>query len=727
MSLPAAAEVLVAGAGPAGATAAVTLARQGMEVLLVGKEGGSRPAGGYDVLITGQARGMLASAGLASLVPVRPVNLVELRFGASVTRTVSDSGAAVCDWREFRRALRGAAVSAGARYVRGTVTSLTPQAGAHQAVIACGGSQAAVSARHAVVAAGGGSGTLTPVTPQGSGLVCARRYRGVRLGTRALLVLPAPAATAARVNVTCVWALPGSGDIVTIGTAYAADDGQACPLQLQRDALRALAEADPGFSRLRPAGSLSSEPLYAGFLPAHAARAGCLLTGDAAGLVNPFTGEGLSCAVHTGLLAAQIIGANPSRPAAARRRYARRLATTFIGCFETSRHATRRYHLTWRILAAGAASDHPFFVKARRALLLPEGPGGLTVAGRLDFADPDTVLLGPFLAACDEVAISVVRKEWPFLARLALAGESLGQPRLRPATLLFAALIAAGREPSVTHAPPVTHAPLVMHALPVTHAPLVMHAPLGAAIELAFLGASALFGSAGPPATGRGVDWALAATVLAGDFLLAQASRLVASHAPEVAWSFADWLAELAALRAGRLDPRSGIPAGALFASLMEFPARMGALLGGAPPPVARAIRDFGHHCGHAFLHAEDVLAVRGVRTRLDTTLDVMLHERLSAIPDCVPGRPVSRAVLTHDERLRSGVLAAASAACEDSRRRAVDALDEITDPVAVRILRKFIAAVTEPAAARHRDDSAPTAAALTMVRARGHEGGART
>lgn len=189
------------------------------------------------------------------------------------------------------------------------------------------------------------------------------------------------------------------------------------------------------------------------------------------------------------------------------------------------------------------------------------------------------MLAGQLIAS---LAVVSTNDAWPFLARLALAGESLGHHSLRPGILFGAALMTAGREPDVTRA------------------------PLGAAIEMAFLGALSLVGPTPPPTAGRGVDWAQAATVLAGDFLLAQAARLVTDYAPELSWSFADWLAELVALRAGRLDESRAIPAGALYASLLEFPARIGAQLGGASPAEVAALREFGHHCGHAFLHAED-------------------------------------------------------------------------------------------------------------------------
>ena len=420
---------------------------------------------------------------------------------------------------------------------------------------------------------------------------------------------------------------------------------------------------------------LVSGPLDAGYSPERMAAAAHLLVGDAAGLVNPFTGEGLSDAVHSGLLAARSIAQHPSDPDAARQAYARRLSASFVGFFETARHAARRYHLTWRVLAASARSDHPFFAKARRVTLLPVGLAGLAPADDLGLRPQETIMLAPFLMACDEVAIMMIRTQWPFLARLMAASDDAAGPRLRPAVLFFAGLLADDRKPDVTCA------------------------TLAAGIELAHLGALSFLGAPdGTRAPRRGVNWPATTTILAGDFLLAQASRLVAESAPEVSWSFADWLAELTALRSGRLDPGGArVPAGGLFASLLEFPARTGAVLGRCPAQTVQAVREVGHQCGTAFLHAEDVLALRGERTRLDITLQAMLAGRISAIPECLDRRDVTVRDLA-DPQLRADALTASAQACLAARRRALDAVAAVPGPVAARILRRFVGAVTRPA-----------------------------
>jgi menaquinone-9 beta-reductase len=661
------ADVLIVGSGPAGAVTAIGLARRGMRVLVVDPDAGL-DAGSRDVLVTGPALRGLELLNIPLPDPLRRADVVELRFGAGPVREIPDSGAAVCDWRGFLRALRRAAAESGARFLAGTVTSLGQDPGGYRAEI--GRAETVIIATHAVVACGSGRGPLAPdgVT-HSAGMACAQRFTGTRLGGRVVFSLAEPSAIPDDPP-TCAWALPGGDGIITVGAAKVGDGGVR-PAELLGTALGILG-ADARFTDLQPAGPLAGGPLDTGYAPARVRQAMCILAGDAAGLANPFTGEGLSYAVQSGLIAVRVIAANPSDPVAARRTYARRLAATFVGYFETARHAARRYHLAWRILAAGADSEHPFFAKGRRAILLPEGFGGLVVASRMEIARPDAVPLAAFLAACDEVAITVVRDEWPFLGRLAMAGETLGHTSQRPAIAFFAALMAAGRKPDITRA------------------------TLGAAIELALLGAIALLGPVPPAATSRGIDWALTSAVLAGDFLLAQASRLIARSAPGMSWSFGDWLAELTALRAARLSDPPGVPAAALFGSLLEFPTRIGAQLGGGSPEIVRALRDFGQHCGYAFAHAEDILALRGGRTRLDTTLAVMLRGKFSGVPDYLDGMRVNGDRLASDSALRSRALDAAMAACRDARQRALGAIAIVPDPAA-RILREFAETVAVP------------------------------
>ncbi|SEF35770.1 Dehydrogenase (flavoprotein) [Amycolatopsis pretoriensis] len=552
------------GAGPAGAVAAAVLARGGVPVVLVGREG-DEP--GYDVLVSGPAREILRSIGVT--VDDWPVYGVTIAFDANTSHAVPDAGYAVVDSVVLRETLRAHAVRCGAEY-RPT----------------------APAAPHVVLAGGGG---LSP--SESTGVSCAGRFSGPDLGDRVVLRMLAPPADDPRGQPRCAWLAPAPGGC-TIGVS--ALGGGGC----LDEAIEALAEVEPRVRDCVPAGPEVSGPLSCGFSPGSAAGPGGLRVGDAAGLVNPFTGEGLSGAVQSGRLAARAILSEVDDPAAARREYERLLGTAFVGYFETARHAARRYHLAWRVLAAGAGSEHPFYAKGRRAVVLPEGAAALAGAEPLELPPATRVRLLPFLAACDEVCLSIVRGDWPFLARMFTADRE-EKLLLRPAIGFFAALTAGGDRPARGDA------------------------SVAAAVELATLGALAFLGPAGTPKEVRGVDWESATTVLAGDYLLGQASRLIAEAAPDLSWSFSDWLGELAALRANVVTTGAG--AEAVFASLFEFPLRVGAALGGADAEVFRAC---GEVLGKLFLRTEDVLALRGERTRLDATLTDLLGGRISALPE---------------------------------------------------------------------------------------------
>jgi Polyprenyl synthetase len=242
----------------------------------------------------------------------------------------------------------------------------------------------------------------------------------------------------------------------------------------------------------------------------------------------------------------------------------------------TSRIRSRHWAVAGAVLAlaAGAESDHPFFAKGRRAVLLPEGFSELAADARMMLTDGDAARLIPFLAACDEVAIATVRHEWPFLARLVMADDRL---------------------------------------------------------------------------------------------------------APQ----------------------RPGVTAGALYGSLLEFPARIGAQLGGSPPAAVQALRSLGHLCGIAFQCAEDILALRGTPTRLDTSLAIAFEGRFSGVPDTLSRPSLNATDLDADQHLQATALTRAVHGCAAARRQALAFLPAVPDPASRRILRAFIDAVAAPARSR--------------------------
>ena len=629
-------DVLVTGAGPAGAAAALVAARAGLRVLVRDRRV-PRPA--HDIMVSDVAAGRLAELGIDTAEYPRAGEF-ELRFPAC-TRSVTDSGAAITDAGALRESLIEAAMRAGAEFVTGPPGE---------------------AARHVVMA----TGASAP-----DGVACAGRYAGIDIKGQILLAPVMPAADP-RSRPATLTILPSDDGTVTAWLARLDGGVTSDPDQMLADALAALARGDARFQHAYPLGPAVSGPLPAGFAPGRLTLSRELIVGDAAGLVNPFTGEGLGAALLSGKLAAEAIVRHPADPDAARAEYAQRLTAEYVGYFETARHAARRYHLVWRMLEGAAGSDHLFLARARRAVLLPESTGKVSDQ-RVPVEGQDRVITGPFLFACDEMQIATLRVQWPFLARLLVDGSGFSRHRLRSGMLFLAGLLAEDRKPDLARATPA------------------------AAIELAIFGTLAFLGSEGEGnATARSVDWAAATLVLAGDFLMSQGSRLIAESAPELSWAFADWLAELSELRASRLGggPATAATAAALQASLMEFPARAGALLGCCADETVQTLRGIGHALGAAFAYAEDVLALSGQRTRLDATLVTMVATRTSTIPDVTATPPDQVADRLTDRGYAAMALAAARTACSDALQRARTAISAVPGPAAKRILLAYAAAI---------------------------------
>ncbi|MGY6651367.1 lycopene cyclase family protein [Amycolatopsis sp. TRM77291] len=580
--------VVVIGAGVAGAICAEEIARGGRPVTLIG----SPTAGStYDLLLPAgfPVRG----------VGERDVASYLVRFGKESSVRWQTPGLSICDRHVMESALVARAVDAGARYVPATVDAIEPAEDRWRLAVSLGGGRQDLEADALVLATGAGAG---PYSAKAGGIACAQAFTGID-DDQVTLHLAAPDHHDAHSAPWSIRVLPsGDGTTVTISvTTLAANP----PANLIERAVEELVAADGRYSRLEPIGDLKVSAVNGAFDPEAAIESPGLRIGSAAGLVNPFTGEGISYAVRSARLASQALAGGEGAAA----RYSRSLSRTFVGQLGTAEHAARRYHLAWRMLAHTATQDNPFFAQGRRAVLLPGGFGQLTppLPIRAERAEP-------FMLACAEVLMVSVRPHWPFLASLAAGRDDHDQQTLRPAALFVAAVLACGARPKVAWA------------------------PVSAAIELVGLGMLALTATKSTiAAESTGMDWSSATAILAGDFLLSKGAQLIARNAPDLSGPFAAWMNELVELRA-REVAEPGCWAASFFGALFEFPARIGAGLAGANSEETARLREIGYECGIAFVYTEDTLALNGEQTRLDTTLDGLRAARLSTVPPLVDG-----------------------------------------------------------------------------------------
>ena len=397
-------DVVIVGAGPAGGAAALRLARHGLRVIVIDR--GALPRG----KLCGCCLSAAAVAELRSLdIPgggplarAAPLQRIRLVAGGSEA-CIAARGCATISRETLDTQLLAAAVAAGARWLPWTaavaideqddqepmaVVTVREQRGAART--------ARLECRRAVLATGLGDTVRLPGgTPCGSAATVAP---GSRIGIGA--VLPAAAAAVLRGELLMAVAAGGYCGIVRledgrIDVAAAIDRralATASPAAALRRILReacggGMAEAgleglDAAAMRATP-GLTRSSPLVVG------AGRNVLRVGDAAGYVEPFTGEGMGWALAAGRLAAEALvedRAGGLRPATvAAQQYAR----AHVRCF-SRRHARCRWVAAAlrrpRIvgLAVRAARRAPWL--ARLTLPLVTGGHAVDRPGRGDVA-----------------------------------------------------------------------------------------------------------------------------------------------------------------------------------------------------------------------------------------------------------------------------------------------------------------------------------------------------
>jgi menaquinone-9 beta-reductase len=336
-------DVIVIGAGPGGSTTAHYLARDGARVLLLDKASFPRDKTCGDGL-TPRAVGMLQDMGL--LEQVASVGQRISRFevvapNQAVTQSpIPTSGALpnhslvvprfLLDEKLLQRAIdSGAQFEAGMHVTRVSHDTLATVHAGHD------GQQVTYRAPMVVIATGANTRLLMTcgiLQHPPETMVAARAYFAGLRGLSDVWQLrfdgvPLPGYG---------WIFPTGDGTANIGAGYFArartsSAARAFEQFMANSALR------PMLSEARQLGPMKSYPLRADFTtaPTHAER--ILLVGEAAGLVNPLTGEGIDYAMESGRVAAAHLHGMLARndfSAAARQAYDAELREHYQSLFE---------------------------------------------------------------------------------------------------------------------------------------------------------------------------------------------------------------------------------------------------------------------------------------------------------------------------------------------------------------------------------------------------------
>lgn len=641
------ADAIVVGAGPGGSSAAYHLARRGRHVLLLDRARFPRDKSCGDGLTRFTTR-QLAEMGVLDDLPedgpsrgvrvhmrgrghrdfLYPDDPGQAGYGRVVPRMILDH--AIC----------ARAHEAGAELWEETLASglVLDDDGAVVGVrVRRNGGERELRAP-VVIAADGASSRLgrqaglvvTP--PDGMGYAIRGYYEGIDGLTELLeIYMPLLDPTDRYLLPSYGWVFPTGPRSANIGIGLVRRERDANVREMMERFLGEL-RLDPRFRHATPLGEWRGAPLRFDFLPERCAAPGLLLVGDAAGLISPFTGEGIGYALTSGRLAAETVDA-ALNGAADLSGYPAALARRFTGYFEAGRESALRYKLIWHVLESTFQSEKPLFDMCRRAALFPEGIGESYIEeafedvgpalgageGEEDGAEEGEGRTGGLatvradLLSIGELLIGTVRHNWPFLARAVTVEETVPGIPFRPG--LF--LLLCGRAGTTTRRP--------------------LLVAVGAAIEMGYVAAlsHASVGDDETPGPGEerrdgSANWGNMFALMVGDFLLSNAYSMSANVAAEVSREIASGIttASEGFLRGLRNAYNVDLTPGehleivqAKTGTLFELPCRLGARLSDAPPRVVSALAGYGRHLGTAYQLLDDLLATVGRPTELGRAL----------------------------------------------------------------------------------------------------------
>ncbi|QPF75999.1 geranylgeranyl reductase family protein [Roseateles sp. DAIF2] len=335
---PAACEVLVIGAGPAGSAAARQLARAGVDVLLVDQQPPGRDKVCGDGLIP-DAHQALARLGLLEAVMAKAERVAHVGcIGPRGGRVDVPGSLAVLPRRELDRLLLDAALDAGAHFLQARFEAPLEADDDQQPARVGGavlkledGSLHELRAGLVLLATGAvpkaliAAGMCERHTPSG---VALRGY--VRAPALVGKIKAMEVVWSRAVRPGYGWIFPAPDGCFNIGVgvtdSHRAVGGKGAKKELN---LRAIFDAfvahyEPAARLMREGellGELKGAPLRCTLAGARWSRPGLMVIGEAAGSTYSFTGEGIGKAMETGMQAAEAWLAHRDDEAAARARY----------------------------------------------------------------------------------------------------------------------------------------------------------------------------------------------------------------------------------------------------------------------------------------------------------------------------------------------------------------------------------------------------------------------
>jgi geranylgeranyl reductase family protein len=458
------AEVVVVGAGPAGASCASLLAEAGHDVLVVDQSDFPREKPCGDGL-TRASVAFLERMGLDDLLAegqqVHGVRvIVDHRH---VEPKAYDSPARCITRRDLDHRLLQGAVARGARFLRSRVDgALTIDGTVEGVTLGLSGGEAAIHAR-CVIAADGATSRLRRECgfrrpPDEARAYAVRQYCMTELGLAPQFDVFVPIEVDGQGLIAYGWVFPVAERLANVGVGYFRGGGLADPPSLRRTLAAFLEELQTTevqrYGSIEPVSPPFGSPVGVNFTPERCQYQRILFAGDAALTTDPLSGEGIAYALQGGALVADVAhralsngcGASWHEDLDLGRRLGRRFLRLGQDIAVLNRIGAR--HLARRVPSPAdtRTASEPFIDSMTRLVASPDRDPTLTTTPVAVFAAEYGIAHDGEIERMNEETLDDLRTEFP-LATEAIHRELRGNSGPAAAITLIAAARASGREP----------------------------------------------------------------------------------------------------------------------------------------------------------------------------------------------------------------------------------------------------------------------------------------